>query len=74
MQDRQEKSIKFHVTRPQNIDTVKDVVDLKGDLSWSCSGKNCPKDEKIVEHFNLNVNFANGEIKNNFMQHRLLII
>ena len=63
MQFRQAKSNKFHVTRSQNIDTVIDVVDLKVDLSWSCSGKICPKDEKIVEHFNLNVNFANGEIK-----------
>ena len=64
MQGQQVKIIKFNIKKPQNnanlIDKVGPKVDLKFDVSWSCSGIICPDDEAIVEHFNLDVNFANG--------------
>ena len=59
MQRRQVKGIKFGIrTSRRKADLI--VIPLKFDLSWSCSGNICPRDETIVEHFKLDINFANG--------------
>ena len=60
MQSPRDETIKFNVRRSLNDSTVFDKVDLKVDISWSCTGSICPSDQEIVEHFDLNVNFANG--------------
>ena len=60
MQDRQVKIIKFSIKKAQKNDNLGNKVDLKVDVSWSCSGIICPDEEEIVEHFNLDINFANG--------------
>ena len=59
MQSRQVKRIKFGISASRRKANLI-VLPLELDLSWSCSGNICPRDETIVEHFKLDVNFANG--------------